>query len=98
MQTVFAEISNSNSYQVHRPLSLDVEQSNTKKKLVTYLTPNRNVKIIPVETVSNFNMINFHLSSSTNQNFLHPSFPGSQVNGLSKSEINTGVNNGLFAI
>lgn len=62
MQTVFSEISNSD--QVHRPLSLDAEQSNTKK-LVTYLTLNRNVEIIPVETVSNFSMIKFHSSPST---------------------------------
>lgn len=35
MQTVFSEISNSNTYQVYRPLSSEAEQPNTKK--ISYL-------------------------------------------------------------
>lgn len=31
MKAVFADLSNSKRYQVHRPLTLDSEQSNTKK-------------------------------------------------------------------
>jgi len=71
---VFAEISNSNRYQVSRSLTLDAEES---KKLVIYLILNRDLKILPVQIVSNFSTRNCNLSSGTNQNFLNLGFPGS---------------------